>query len=105
MVATTNSLLVIKCLPEYNASYPHFTFDSLVVQKGLNTIIISFLTSSFNGFIVVGSKFGMLHNLKKWITYKSQAKKQQAMREDEHQLPSKSRGNRAEFFSGFKEDS
>ena len=35
---------------------------------------------------------------------KSKSKKLQALREDEHQLPSSSRGNRAEFFSGFKED-
>ena len=38
-------------------------------------------------------------------TIKSKAKKQQLLRENEHQLPSSSRGNRKEFFSGFEEES
>jgi len=35
---------------------------------------------------------------------KSKSKKLQALRESEHQLPSSSRTNKKEFFSGFKED-
>jgi len=35
---------------------------------------------------------------------RSKSKKQQLLREAEHQLPSSSRGNKKEFFSGFKED-
>lgn len=35
---------------------------------------------------------------------RSKSKKQQLLREAEHQLPSSSRGNKREFFSGFKED-
>jgi len=35
---------------------------------------------------------------------RSKSKKQQLLREAEHQLPSSSRGNKKEFFSGFKND-
>ena len=37
-------------------------------------------------------------------TVKSKNKRQQMLRENEHQLPSSARGNRNEFFSGFKDD-
>ena len=36
--------------------------------------------------------------------FRSKSKKQQLMKESEHQLPSSSRSNVKEFFSGFKED-
>ena len=35
---------------------------------------------------------------------RSKSKKQQQLREAEHQLPSSSRGNKKEFFNGFKDD-
>ena len=35
---------------------------------------------------------------------RSKSKKRNELREVEHQLPSSSRGNKKEFFSGFKED-
>lgn len=37
-------------------------------------------------------------------TVRSKSKKQNLLREAEHQLPSSSRGNKKEFFSGFKDD-
>ena len=36
--------------------------------------------------------------------FRSKSKKQQLMKESEHQLPSSSRSNVKEFFSGFKQD-
>ena len=36
--------------------------------------------------------------------FRSKSKKQQLMKESEHQLPSSARSNVKEFFSGFKQD-